>query len=116
VNDRTRRRLARLAAPAAFLAAATIAILSVRAAIHDEPSAGGTRPAATAPAPTTTRSPAPAPRSATTRRAPRFVRVGPGDTLGSIAEQHRTTVENLRALNPDVDPVALTVGQRIRVR
>jgi LysM repeat protein len=33
-----------------------------------------------------------------------------------IADEHDTTVEQLLALNPDVDPVALTVGQRIRVK
>ena len=39
-----------------------------------------------------------------------------GDTLAVIADEHDTTVEQLLVLNPDVDPVALTVGQRIRVK
>ena len=38
-----------------------------------------------------------------------------GDTLGSIAVKYDTTVEELVRLNPDVDPTALRVGQRIRV-
>jgi LysM repeat protein len=38
-----------------------------------------------------------------------------GDTLGSIASKYDTTVEELVRLNPDVDPTALQVGQRIRV-
>jgi hypothetical protein len=33
-----------------------------------------------------------------------------------VAEQYDTTVEQLMTLNPDVDPVALTIGQRIRVK
>ena len=38
-----------------------------------------------------------------------------GDTFETVAEQYGTTVEELRELNPRVDPVALTIGQRIRV-
>jgi LysM repeat protein len=45
----------------------------------------------------------------------RFYRIESGDTLESIAADHGTSVEVLLELNPDVDPVALTVGQRIRV-
>ena len=39
-----------------------------------------------------------------------------GDTLAVVADEYDTTVEQLLVLNPDVDPVALTVGQRIRVK
>ena len=39
-----------------------------------------------------------------------------GDTLADIAEQFDTTVEQLLVLNPEVDPVSLTIGQRIRVK
>jgi LysM repeat protein len=38
-----------------------------------------------------------------------------GDTLESIAERFGTTVEALIDLNPDIDPLALSPGQRIRV-
>ena len=44
------------------------------------------------------------------------MRVRRGDTLESIAARNRTNVESLLRLNPRVDPVALRVGQRIRVR
>jgi LysM repeat protein len=109
VTDDTRRWLARLAAPAALLAAATIAVVLVREAIHDEP-APGSRPAATERPATTTRPQRPR------QRGPAFARVRRGDTLESIAARHDTSVEALLNLNPTVDPVALTVGQRIRVR
>jgi len=33
-----------------------------------------------------------------------------------VAEQFDTTVEELLVLNPEIDPVALTIGQRIRVK
>ena len=39
-----------------------------------------------------------------------------GDTLAAIAERYDTTVDRLVELNPDVDPVALVVGDRLRVR
>jgi LysM repeat protein len=117
-----RRQLARVAAPAAFLLAATVAILLVRSALD-----AGDAPAPIR-APTTT---APgvreARRPATTRAAPTTVPTGTaaaaeyyvierGDTLASVADQYGTTVEQLLVLNPDVDPVSLTIGQRIRVQ
>ena len=99
-----RRQLARLAAPAALLLAGTIAVLAVRAGLD----AG--EDAAAPPAAVTT---GPATTGAGTR--PRFYVIRRGDTLASVAEAHGITVERLRELNPTVDPVALTVGQRIRV-
>ena len=37
------------------------------------------------------------------------------DTLESIAAKFNTTVDDLLTLNPDVDPLALSPGERIRV-
>ena len=45
-----------------------------------------------------------------------FYEIEPGDTLAVVADQFDTTVEQLLVLNPDIDPVALTIGQRIRVK
>jgi LysM repeat protein len=39
-----------------------------------------------------------------------------GDTLGSIASDNRISVERIQELNPQLDPQALTAGQRIRLR
>ena len=39
-----------------------------------------------------------------------------GDTLGSIASDNDITVERIQELNPQLDPQALTAGQRIRLR
>ena len=104
--------LARYAAPVAFLLAATIAVLIVRAALTDE-DAATTSPAATTSAPTTTTNPA---TTATSATGAEFYKIKAGDTLAVVAEQYDTTVEQLMVLNPDVDPVALTIGQRIRVK
>jgi LysM repeat protein len=45
-----------------------------------------------------------------------FYRVKLNDTLGLIAEQTGVPVEQLQALNPELDPQNLIVGQRIRLR
>ena len=113
---RGRSTLARYAAPAAFLLAATIAVLIVRAALTDE-DAATTPPAATT-VPTTTANPSDTgPGDTTTTPADaQFYEIQAGDTLADVAEQYDTTVEELLVLNPDVDPVALTIGQRIRVK
>ncbi len=52
------------------------------------------------------------------RRRPQqtFYRVKLNDTLGLIAEQTGVPVEQLEALNPELDPQNLIVGQRIRLR
>jgi LysM repeat protein len=42
--------------------------------------------------------------------------VKPGDSFGSIAERTGVPIERLEELNPDVDPQALVVGQRLRLR
>ena len=43
-------------------------------------------------------------------------RVRPGDTPSTIAERTGVSLEELEALNPDIDPQALTPGQRLRLR
>jgi peptidoglycan DL-endopeptidase LytF len=106
---RSRAGLARYAAPAAFLAAVTIAVLLVRAGL-DSSSPGTTtatqgRPASTATTSTTTRV-----------RRRRYYRLRQGETISDVAVRFDTTVEQLLALNPGIKPNALEVGRRIRVR
>jgi N-acetylmuramoyl-L-alanine amidase len=108
-------RLARYAAPAAFLAAATVAILLVRSGLENGDTTVPTGTAAVTTSPSTTT--APGTTGATTNPAgAEFYVIQAGDTLAVIADQYDTTVEQLLVLNPDIDPVALTVGQRIRVK
>jgi LysM repeat protein len=111
---RGRSTLARYAAPIAFLLAATIAVLLVRAALNGGEAA--TPPAATTPAATTTETPSGTGTAPTGTAGAEFYRIQPGDTLAVVADEHNTTVEQLLVLNPDVDPVALRIGQRIRVK
>ena len=112
-----RARLARLAAPAAFLLAVTVAVLLVRGAL--EPEDTGTTAATTT---ASTSAPPPPPPPATTRgtqpastAGQEFHVIRAGDTLGTVADAYGTTVDELVELNPGIDPTALQVGQRIRV-
>ena len=50
------------------------------------------------------------------RRLRRNYIVKPGDSFGSIAEKTGVSLDQLEQLNPDVDPQALVVGQRIKLR
>jgi Tfp pilus assembly protein FimV len=108
----SKTRLVRLAAPAAFLLAATIAVLLVRAGLRaddDEQREPATVARATRAQPTTSEGRPPRPPE------PRTYTVQEGDTLDQIALDFDTTVERLLELNPDIEPTELRPGQRLRV-
>jgi LysM repeat protein len=129
--DPTRRReLTRYGAPAAFLAAVTIAVLLIRAGLNNgssSQSSAGSVPTTTQA--TTTHTTAtttttklvltgtPTTTAATTTTAPgaQYYVIKNGDTLGAIAARYSTTVGELLTLNPGIDPNALHPGDRIRV-
>lgn len=113
------RELARIAAPAAFLLAATIAVLLIRSGMkggdttttHAVPTVLTTTRAAT-----TVARPKPKPKHKPPAQGAQYYTVASGDTFGGIATRYGTTVEELQALNPGVDSTSLSVGQRIRVK
>jgi LysM repeat protein len=126
VDPGRRRELTRYGAPAAFLAAVTIAVLLIKAGLNNGSEAqpttvgSGAQPtAATRTQPqTTTKLVLTAPSGATTTTTTpvaQYYVIQSGDTLGSIAEKYSTTVDELMTLNPGVDPTALRPGDRIRV-
>jgi LysM repeat protein len=106
----SRRRLVRLAAPAAFLLAATIAVLLVRHGVQADDDESPSAIVRSTPQSRTTTS-APPPRPAT----PRAYTVQSGDTLDQIALDFNTTIAKLLELNPEVEPTELRPGQRLRV-
>lgn len=108
-------RLARWGAPAAFLLAVTVAVLLVRAGLSNGDESTPP-PAATTAATTTAATTTPTTGTTTAADGAEFYVIQPGDTLAVIADRYDTTVEQLLVLNPDLDPVALTVGERIRVK
>lgn len=121
MGERWRLQLARVAAPAAFLLAATVAVVLVRSALEaDEPvpaarTTGTSAPATTRPATTVTLTATTGSAPTTTGPLAEFYVIESGDTLATIAETYGTSVEELLELNPGVDPTTLSVGQRIRV-
>jgi LysM repeat protein len=98
----------RYGAPAAFLAAVTIAVLLVRSGLQTKASPGTTSVATTQSTTTTT--------GTTTVQQKQFYRLRSGETLSDVAVRFSTTVEDLLALNPGIEPTNLNVGQRIRVK
>jgi LysM repeat protein len=100
----SRGTVARFGAPLAFLAAVTAGVLLVRSGLDEGKSSIAPPPAATTPAPS----------KANAGR--RFYRIRAGDTLAAIAPRFDTTEAAIVVLNPGLEPTALRIGQRIRVR
>jgi len=106
---RGRSVLVRFGAPVLFLAAATAAVVLVRAGLRQDVNAPPA-PRAPAKAAVVSRHLAPARKS-----KPRgFYVIKPGDTLGAVADRIGTSVDRLLELNPGVRPTSLRIGQRIR--
>jgi LysM repeat protein len=90
------------AAPAAFLAAVTLGVVCVRVfAPHHHA------------APKVEHARKQHPKAA---QGARYYRVHAGDTLARIAARTKTPVARLQRLNPSVQPTALFIGQRLRLR
>ena len=99
----------RIAAPAAFFLAATILVLLIQKGLDSGSSAAITTAGApTLSVPTDT-------EPTNTGKKKKIYHVKVGDTLESIAAKFDTTVDDLLALNPGIDPLALSPGQKIRV-
>ena len=98
----------RIAAPAAFFLAATVLVVLIERGLNGDAQTPTTvLPTTSAPDTTTT--------AGTTTSKKKIYRVKAGDTLESIAAKFDTTVDDLLALNPGIDPLALSPGQKIRV-
>lgn len=118
-----RRELTRYGAPAAFLLAVTIAVLLIKSGLDsgskEQTVAARTTTAhtTTAAAPTTTitlTGSATVDTTSTPANA-QYYTIQSGDTLGAIASQYNTSVDQLLTWNPGLDPAGLQPGQRIRV-
>jgi LysM repeat protein len=111
-HGRPRQSPARLLAPVALVAslAAVALVVSNSTGNDDNGGDGGNA--------TRTAEPRPPQQGQRQRQRPQrtFYRVRLNDTLGLIAEQTGVPVEQLEALNPELDPQNLIVGQRIRLR
>jgi LysM repeat protein len=106
----TRRNWRPYAAPAAFLLAATIAVLVARGFLHHGGSAAPVRAHRT-----TTTAPAAKHHAAPASRAQLYT-VRAGDTLTAIAARSGVPLARIRDLNPKLEPTALFIGEKIRLR
>jgi LysM repeat protein len=111
-HGRPRQSPARLIAPVALVASLAAVALVVSSSTGNDDNGGDGGSATRRAEPT-------APQEG--RRQPQrpqrtFYRVRLNDTLGLIAERTGVPVEQLEALNPELDPQNLIVGQRIRLR
>jgi LysM repeat protein len=118
--DRLRVWIARLAAPLAFFFAATVLVILVQRALESDAGEAGTT-AATTQRRNTETTPTTTPDGTTTTDVPRSCRrnryrVRSGDTLESISAKCEVPLEELLLLNPDIDPLTLNPGDRVRIR
>jgi LysM repeat protein len=109
-----RLSLARFLAPIALIAfaVAVLAIVSGSGVLDDDSSSDtGTKelPAATDTAAKTTTAPK-------QKKTPKTYTIKANDTLSGIADRFGLTVEELEALNPDLDPQGLVAGQKIKLQ
>ena len=127
MDPRSRQQLTRYGAPAAFLAAVTIAVILIKAGLNggsgSTTTVGLPTTSTTTPTTTTTKLVLTGPQGTTTTTTTETTTPGAeyyvvqsGDTLGSIAQKYNTTVDELTTLNPGIDPTALNIGQRVRVK
>jgi len=123
MDPRRRQELTRYGAPAAFLAAVTIAVILIKAGLNDGSGSTATVGLLPTTVSTTTKLVLTGPQAGTTTTTTETTTPGAeyyvvqsGDTLGSIAQKYKTTVDELMTLNPGTDPTALHIGQRIRVK
>ncbi|HEX4678916.1 MAG TPA: LysM peptidoglycan-binding domain-containing protein [Gaiellaceae bacterium] len=111
----------RYVAPAAFLVAATIAILLIRSGLQagtsrtTTTSAVGTQPHKTVSETTTTRDTTTG-GTTTPASGPRFWTVKAGDTFGVISSKSGVPVATIQQLNPNVKSTSLFIGQKLRLR
>jgi hypothetical protein len=108
----------RYVAPAAFLLAATIAIVLIRSGLES----GGSPSHATVSVPTTPRKhiATTTPARSTTKNprsgGAKFWTVQAGDTFGVISSKSGVPVATLQRLNPKVSSTSLFIGEKIQLR
>lgn len=107
----------RYVAPAAFLAAVTVAVVLIRSGVesgHGNAGPGGTvatTPRKTVATTTTTRR-----AHATKPSAKQYWTVQAGDTFGVISSKTGVSVATIEQLNPTVKSTSLFIGEKIRIK
>jgi LysM repeat protein len=104
----------RMIAPVSLVLFAVVFLIVIVASLNG---GSGSVESERPPEPSRARQPArQADTTASGRAGQRVYVVKSGDTLAAIAEKTGVPVEQLQALNPELDPRALVTGQRITLR
>jgi LysM repeat protein len=92
-------------APIGLIAVFVVALILVRGAL-EPPAPEAAEPTITATVPTAT----------VNASVPAFYSIRKGDTLSAIAERYGVTTDYILQLNPNLNPMALAVHAKIRLR
>jgi LysM repeat protein len=118
--DRFRVWVARLAAPLAFFFAATVLVILVQRGLESDEGEAGSGTAPTEVDTATDAGPSATEPDGTTTTAEECLanrtRVREGETLEAIAARCEVPLDQIIELNPGIDPLALSPGQRVRIR
>jgi LysM repeat protein len=106
----------RYVAPAAFLLAATVAVLLIRSGLQAGTSTAVTTSAVLTQPHKTVASTTTTGGTTTTAAGPRFWTVQAGDTFGVISSKSGVPVATIQQLNPNVKSTSLFIGQKLRLR
>ena len=118
MDPRTRKSPARFLAPLALM----IVIIAFLAIVTSGGGSSSTSDTTSSPTTAATTAKTTTSKSTTTaaKKKPtagkRFYTVQAGDTLGAIASKTGIPLATIQSLNPDVDPHAMTTGQKIRLK
>lgn len=106
--DERRFSIWTILAPLALIASFMVAVVLVRGAL-ETPTPAAEQPLQTLTTTTT---------AATTvdPSVPLTYRIRKGDTLSAIAERYGITTASIELLNPELNPMALTIREEIRLR
>ena len=107
----------RFVAPAAFLLAATVAVLLIRSGLHSSTTATTTTRAVPAAPSKTVGAVTNTTKAKKKPRAPaRFYTVQAGDTFGVISTKTGVAVATIEQLNPNISSTSLFIGEKVRIR
>jgi LysM repeat protein len=118
MDPRTRRSPARFLAPLALIAVVIAFLMIVNSSntggSNSATETGGTATQTSSKSKTTSKTSTA--KAKAKARGSRFYVVQVGDTLGGIASKTGVPLARIQELNPNVDPHAMTSGQKIRLR
>jgi LysM repeat protein len=119
MDQRTRRSPARFLAPLALIAVVVAFVTIVNGSGGSNRSPSPSPSAKTTTTSNTATTKKAAPKTTTTTAASgsnATYTVQVGDTLGGIADKTGVPLDRIQTLNPNVDPHAMTAGQKIKLK